>query len=113
MSSPLYFPFEKRSKNTDDHLTEWDLLSPLSPVSPVSKNGCADVVINDLYVENSHLRKALNQREQQQRMVEKRNYLLEQKISSLGKTMRPRPATSAPEPDRAPYGGAGDQRRPF
>ncbi|CAL8297440.1 unnamed protein product [Arctogadus glacialis] len=52
------------------------------------KNGRADVLIQDLYVENSHLLKALKHTEQQQHMVEKKNYLLEQKISSLGKIMR-------------------------
>ncbi|XP_056446759.1 ninein isoform X1 [Gadus chalcogrammus] len=52
------------------------------------KNGRADVLIQDLYVENGHLLKALKHTEQQQHMVEKKNYLLEQKISSLGKIMR-------------------------
>ena len=68
------------------------LPSPL-PSSPprllqLRKNGRADVLIQDLYVENGHLLKALKHTEQQQHMVEKKNYLLEQKISSLGKIMR-------------------------
>ena len=73
--------------------------SPLSSSSPslppptprllqLHKNGRADVLIQDLYVENGHLLKALKRTEQQQHMVEKKNYLLEQKISSLGKIMR-------------------------
>ncbi|CAL8284013.1 unnamed protein product [Lota lota] len=52
------------------------------------KNGRADVLIQDLYVENGHLLKALQRTEQQQQMVQKKNYLLEQKISSLSKIVR-------------------------
>ena len=98
MSSPLYLPFEKCSKTQSIIIPGWmgPCLSPLPsplPSSPprllqLRKNGRADVLIQDLYVENGHLLKALKHTEQQQHMVEKKNYLLEQKISSLGKIMR-------------------------
>ncbi|KAM4626063.1 uncharacterized protein nin isoform 1-T1 [Polymixia lowei] len=52
------------------------------------KNGKADVLIKDLYVENSHLLKALEMTEQRQQIAEKKNYLLEEKISSLNKIVR-------------------------
>lgn len=52
------------------------------------KNGKADVLINDLYVENGQLLKALEITEQRQKMAEKKNYLLEEKISSLNKIVR-------------------------
>ncbi|XP_025756545.1 ninein isoform X3 [Oreochromis niloticus] len=49
------------------------------------KNGKADVLIKDLYVENAQLLKALEITEQRQKIAEKKNYLLEEKISSLNK----------------------------
>lgn len=49
------------------------------------KNGKADVLIKDLYVENGQLLKALEITEQRQKIAEKKNYLLEEKISSLNK----------------------------
>uniref|UniRef100_A0A3Q3W8W2 EF-hand domain-containing protein n=1 Tax=Mola mola TaxID=94237 RepID=A0A3Q3W8W2_MOLML len=52
------------------------------------KNGKADVLINDLYVENGQLLKALEITEQRQKIAEKKNYLLEEKISSLNKIVR-------------------------
>ncbi|XP_044230188.1 ninein isoform X1 [Thunnus albacares] len=52
------------------------------------KNGKADVLIKDLYVENSQLLKALEITEQRQKIAEKKNYLLEEKISSLNKIVR-------------------------
>ncbi|XP_043998452.1 ninein [Gambusia affinis] len=52
------------------------------------KNGKADVLIKDLYVENSQLIEALEITEQRQKIAEKKNYLLEEKISSLNKIVR-------------------------
>ncbi|KAM9707611.1 uncharacterized protein nin isoform 6-T6 [Menidia menidia] len=52
------------------------------------KNGKADVLIKDLYVENAQLLKALEMTEQRQKIAEKKNYLLEEKISSLNKIVR-------------------------
>ncbi|XP_074548899.1 uncharacterized protein nin isoform X2 [Halichoeres trimaculatus] len=52
------------------------------------KNGKADVLINDLYVENSQLLKALEITEARQKITEKKNYLLEEKISSLNRIVR-------------------------
>ncbi|XP_040915987.1 ninein isoform X3 [Toxotes jaculatrix] len=63
------------------------------------KNGKADVLIKDLYVENTHLLKALEITEQRQKIAEKKNYLLEEKISSLNKIVRelnPSPLPSLP-----------------
>ncbi|XP_068195515.1 ninein isoform X6 [Antennarius striatus] len=54
----------------------------------VHKNGKADVLINDLYVENTQLLKALEITEQRHKITEKKNYLLEEKISSLNKIVR-------------------------
>ncbi|CAL9686628.1 unnamed protein product [Knipowitschia caucasica] len=52
------------------------------------KNGKADVLIKDLYSENGELLKALEVTEQRHKIAEKKNYLLEEKISSLTKIMR-------------------------
>ncbi|XP_072222141.1 uncharacterized protein [Leuresthes tenuis] len=52
------------------------------------RNGKADVLIKDLYVENAQLLKALEIMEQRQKIAEKKNYLLEEKISSLNKIVR-------------------------
>uniref|UniRef100_A0A3Q1GYE5 EF-hand domain-containing protein n=1 Tax=Anabas testudineus TaxID=64144 RepID=A0A3Q1GYE5_ANATE len=52
------------------------------------KNGKADVLIKDLYVENAQLLKVLEITEQRQKISEKKNYLLEEKISSLNKIVR-------------------------
>ncbi|XP_029982870.1 ninein isoform X8 [Sphaeramia orbicularis] len=52
------------------------------------KNVKADVLIKDLYVENSQLLKALEVTEQRQKIAEKKNYLLEEKISSLNRIVR-------------------------
>lgn len=54
----------------------------------MNKNNKADVLIKDLYVENTHLLKALEVSEQRQKVAEKKNYLLEEKISSLNKIVR-------------------------
>ncbi|KAM6961327.1 ninein [Aplochiton taeniatus] len=52
------------------------------------RNGRADVLIKDLYVENSKLLKTLEMTEQRQKIAEKKNYLLQEKISSLNKIVR-------------------------
>ncbi|XP_055015147.1 ninein [Boleophthalmus pectinirostris] len=52
------------------------------------KNGKADVLIKDLYLENDELLKALEVTEQRHKISEKKNYLLEEKISSLTKILR-------------------------
>ncbi|XP_061599314.1 ninein-like [Cololabis saira] len=52
------------------------------------KNGKADVLIQDLYVENTQLLRTLQVTEQRQSLAEKKNYLLEEKISSLNKIVR-------------------------
>ncbi|KAI5107908.1 ninein isoform X1 [Silurus meridionalis] len=54
----------------------------------LNKNSKADVLIKDLYVENAQLLKALDVSEQRQKVAEKKNYLLEEKISSLNKIVR-------------------------
>ncbi|XP_051814957.1 ninein isoform X2 [Acanthochromis polyacanthus] len=63
------------------------------------KNGKADVLISDLYVENAELLQALEITKQRQKIAEKKNYLLEEKISSLNKIVRdlnPAPLPSLP-----------------
>ncbi|XP_052007275.1 ninein-like isoform X2 [Xyrauchen texanus] len=65
----------------------------------LTRNGEADVLIKDLYVENAQLLKALEKTEQRQKVVEKKNFLLEEKISSLNKIVRdlgPSPLTPTP-----------------
>uniref|UniRef100_A0AAQ5YWX9 EF-hand domain-containing protein n=1 Tax=Amphiprion ocellaris TaxID=80972 RepID=A0AAQ5YWX9_AMPOC len=65
----------------------------------LKKNGKADVLIKDLYVENAQLLQALEITEQRQKIAEKKNYLLEEKISSLNKIVRelnPAPLPSLP-----------------
>ncbi|XP_056281743.1 ninein isoform X3 [Pseudoliparis swirei] len=52
------------------------------------KNGKADVLIQDLYEENGELLKALQRTEHRHQNTEKKNYLLEEKISSLNKVVR-------------------------
>lgn len=48
----------------------------------------AEIKIKDLYVENSQLLKALELCEQKQQTANKKNYLLEEKISGLSKMVR-------------------------
>ncbi|XP_049918023.1 ninein isoform X2 [Epinephelus moara] len=63
------------------------------------KNGKADVLIKDLYEENTQLLRALEKTEQRHKIAEKKNYLLEEKISSLNKIVRdlnPSPLLSLP-----------------
>lgn len=54
----------------------------------LQKNGKADVLIKDLYSENDELLQALEVTEQRHKIAEKKNYLLEEKISSLTKILR-------------------------
>ncbi|XP_068110881.1 ninein isoform X4 [Hyperolius riggenbachi] len=54
----------------------------------VTRNSLADAKIKDLFVENSQLLKALELSEQRQQTAEKKNYLLEEKISGLSKIVR-------------------------
>ncbi|XP_065803755.1 ninein isoform X5 [Labrus bergylta] len=61
------------------------------------KNGKADVLITDLYMENAQLLKALEKTEKRQKISEKKNYLLEEKICSLNRIVRDlNPAPSLP-----------------
>ena len=70
----------------------------LLPVQ-LHRNGKSDVLIKDLYVENAKLLKALEMTEQHQKITEKKNYLLEEKISSLNKIVRDlNPASLTPVP---------------
>ncbi|XP_061468543.1 ninein isoform X2 [Rhineura floridana] len=54
----------------------------------LAKNTRADEMVKDLYVENAQLLKALEMTEQRQRTVEKKNYLLEEKIANLGRIVK-------------------------
>lgn len=45
-------------------------------------------MLKDLYVENAQLMKALQVLEQKQKSTEKKNFILEEKISSLNKIIR-------------------------
>lgn len=45
-------------------------------------------MVKDLYVENAQLLKALEATEQRQKTVEKKNYLLEEKIANLGRIVK-------------------------
>ncbi|XP_077180191.1 ninein isoform X3 [Paroedura picta] len=54
----------------------------------VVKNTRADEMVKDLYVENAQLLKALEMTEQRQKTVEKKNYLLEEKIANLGRIVK-------------------------
>ncbi|XP_067091720.1 ninein-like protein isoform X1 [Osmerus mordax] len=54
----------------------------------LAKNAKSDLLLKDLYVENSQLMKALQVTEQRQKGAEKNNFLLEEKINSLNKLLR-------------------------
>ncbi|XP_062379508.1 ninein isoform X2 [Sardina pilchardus] len=65
------------------------------------KNSKADGMIKDLYVENGQLLQALQRSEQRHKTAEKKNFLLEEKISSLNKIVRelgPSPLSPTPYP---------------
>ncbi|XP_071329585.1 ninein-like protein isoform X2 [Trachinotus anak] len=52
------------------------------------KNNKSSALLKDLYVENSQLMKALQVTEQRQKNAEKKNFLLEEKVSALNKLLR-------------------------
>ncbi|XP_029141234.1 ninein [Protobothrops mucrosquamatus] len=52
------------------------------------RNTKADEMVKDLYVENAQLLKALELTERRQKMEEKKNYLLEEKIANLGRIVK-------------------------
>ncbi|XP_027030787.2 ninein isoform X2 [Tachysurus fulvidraco] len=82
---------EERMKEVEHSLRKVKLLlrEKVSQLrEQMNKNSKADVLIKDLYVENAHLLKALGVSEQRQKVAEKKNYLLEEKISSLNKIVR-------------------------
>ncbi|KAJ8248473.1 hypothetical protein GJAV_G00242390 [Gymnothorax javanicus] len=54
----------------------------------MAKNAKADLLLKDLYVENSQLMKALQVTEQRQKAAERKNFVLEEKIVSLNKLLR-------------------------
>ncbi|MBN3317838.1 NINL protein, partial [Atractosteus spatula] len=54
----------------------------------LAKNAKSDVLLKDLYVENSQLMKALQVTEQRQKSVEKTNFVLEEKIAALNRLLR-------------------------
>ncbi|KAJ8014305.1 hypothetical protein DPEC_G00038870 [Dallia pectoralis] len=54
----------------------------------LAKNAKADIMLKDLYVENSQLMKALQVTEQRQKGAEKKNFLLEEKVTALNKLLR-------------------------
>ncbi|XP_039593960.1 ninein-like protein isoform X1 [Polypterus senegalus] len=53
----------------------------------LDKNARSDLLLKDLYVENSQLMKALQVTEQRQKSVEKKNFQLEEKIAALNKVL--------------------------
>ncbi|XP_071413293.1 ninein isoform X1 [Pithys albifrons albifrons] len=65
----------------------------------LSRNTKADAMVKDLYVENAQLLKALEATEQRQRSAERKNYLLEEKISNLTRIVR---TLAAPSLGQAP-----------
>ncbi|KAK7148280.1 hypothetical protein R3I93_012570 [Phoxinus phoxinus] len=128
-SSPLQFPGEQRGQHysdgpdfnmqqderevallqMEDRMSEVELmlrnlkLLLQEKVSQLKeqliRNSESDVLIKDLYVENAQLLKTLEKTEQRQKVAEKKNFLLEEKISSLNKIVRdlgPSPLTPAP-----------------
>ncbi|KAM9561082.1 ninein-like protein isoform 2-T2 [Salvelinus alpinus] len=54
----------------------------------LAKNAKSDIMLKDLYVENSQLMKALQVTEQRQKSAEKKNFILEEKITALNKLLR-------------------------
>ncbi|XP_062253733.1 ninein isoform X4 [Platichthys flesus] len=89
---------ERKMKNMEERMREVELslhnmkLLLREKVSQLreqlNKNVKADVLIQDLYVQNDQLLKALEITEQRHKIAEKKNYLLEEKISSLNKIVR-------------------------
>ncbi|XP_064411919.1 ninein-like protein isoform X2 [Latimeria chalumnae] len=54
----------------------------------LAKNTKSDMMLKDLYVENSQLMKALQVTEQRQKSAEKKNFQMEEKIVALNKLLR-------------------------
>uniref|UniRef100_A0A8B9L6T0 Ninein-like protein n=1 Tax=Astyanax mexicanus TaxID=7994 RepID=A0A8B9L6T0_ASTMX len=54
----------------------------------LAKNAKSDLLLKDLYVENSQLMKALQVTEQRQKSAEKKSFLLEEKVAALNKLLR-------------------------
>ncbi|XP_036402631.1 ninein-like protein [Megalops cyprinoides] len=54
----------------------------------LARNAKSDLLLKDLYVENSQLMKALQVTETRQKSAEKKNFLLEEKIVALNKLLR-------------------------
>ncbi|XP_065153350.1 ninein-like protein isoform X3 [Paramisgurnus dabryanus] len=52
------------------------------------KNAKSDLLLKDLYVENSQLMKALQVTEQRQKIAEKKSFILEEKVVALNKLLR-------------------------
>ncbi|XP_073729129.1 ninein-like protein isoform X3 [Misgurnus anguillicaudatus] len=52
------------------------------------KNAKSDLLLKDLYVENSQLMKALQVTEQRQKSAEKKSFILEEKVVALNKLLR-------------------------
>ncbi|XP_041131626.1 ninein-like isoform X4 [Polyodon spathula] len=93
---------EERMRNVEQNLRNVKLLlqEKVSQLKDqLHRNTKADEMIKDLYVENAQLLKALEMTENRQKVTEKKNYLLEEKISSLNKIVRdlsPSPLTAVP-----------------
>ncbi|XP_066481535.1 ninein-like protein isoform X2 [Tiliqua scincoides] len=54
----------------------------------LEKNAKSNLLLKDLYVENAHLMHTLHVTEQRQKSTENRNFVLEEKVSSLNKLVR-------------------------
>lgn len=54
----------------------------------LAKNAKSSRLLKDLYVENTHLMAALQVTEQWQKKAEKKNFLLEEKVTSLNKLLK-------------------------
>lgn len=70
--------------------TSWksDYLIVSLSLPQLAKNAKSDIMLKDLYVENSQLMKALQVTEQRQKSAEKNNFILEEKITALNKLLR-------------------------
>ena len=54
----------------------------------LARNTKSSVLLKDVYVENSQLMKALQVTERRQKHAEKKNFLLEEKVTALSKLLR-------------------------
>ncbi|CAM4727684.1 unnamed protein product [Leuciscus chuanchicus] len=75
---------EAKLKNT--RVTLQDKVNQLK--EQLAKNAKSDLLLKDLYVENSQLMKALQVTEQRQKSAEKKSFLLEEKVIALNKLLR-------------------------